>query len=184
DPAYDQIKWEDGGTVNTVVSLKARSSNNSDMLSASDWDAISAHTTSGSSLSIGSGRYVQVQAGLSTEPFWEVNSSQKSYKTYIADQTALSDWQFPASLAGDPYTTRLNSTWVDDIEIDWPGQERICEISGYVAKKNSYGRAEVTIDGLPLLKVLSTYISVSKDMRGTVLSAENTIEVEPRNTGK
>jgi hypothetical protein len=183
-PAYNQIKWAEGGTGNTVVSLKARTSANNDMSGATGWDSLSAYTTSGDSLSIGSGRYVQFLAELSTAPFWEVGASQKTYQDYIADQTALSAWQFPSSLAGDPYTTQLDSTWVDDVEIDWPGQERICAVSGYVAKKNSYGRAEVTIDGAALLKVLSIYISTTKETRDKVISAENTIEVEPRNTGK
>ena len=183
-PAYNQIKWAEGGTGNTVVSLKARTSANNDMSGATAWDSLSAYTTSGAALSIGSGRYVQFQSELSTTPFWEVSGSQKTYQDYIADQTALSAWQFPSSLAGDPYTTQLDSTWVDDVEIDWPGQERICAVSGYVAKKNSYGRAEVTIDGAALLKVLSIYISTTKETRDKVISAENTIEVEPRNTGK
>ncbi len=70
------------------------------------------------------------------------------------------------------------------MEIDWPGEDRICTLTADIAKKNDYGQAKITIDGTELIKVLSVHVSVSEEVKEVVVSEENYVEIEPRNTGK
>ncbi|MEA3488825.1 MAG: hypothetical protein U9R44_00580, partial [Candidatus Omnitrophota bacterium] len=186
-PAYNQIKWSEVIPSGTDVVLKARSSASSTMSGATVWDSITGTSTNPNTLSIGSGRYVQFLAELTAEPFWETpKPSSLSYYNYINDQTTPPnpDYEFPVDSDGEPYVTGVYSAWVDDVEIDWPGDERICTIAGYVAKKNSYGQAKITVDGDELSKVLSMHIKVSKEMHGKTVEEENYVDMEPRNTGR
>ena len=82
------------------------------------------------------------------------------------------------------FITKLRTPWIDDVTIDWPGDSSICTLTGYVAKKDSYGQVMITIDGEPLLKVLSLQIKVSAMVHDKKIEVENFIEIEPRNTGK
>ncbi len=184
NPSYNEIKWSESRPEGTDILLKARSSDDEDMEGATDWDSISGSNVNPHSLSIGSGRYVQFLAELSTDLYWETSSSTLGYADYVEDQVALSVYEFPEDGSGELYTTDIYSTWIDDVEIDWPGEERLCAITGYIARKSSYGQAEVTVDGLYLLKILSMYIKVSDVVQDKTVVEENFIEIEPRNTGK
>jgi len=177
-PAYNQIKWSENKPAGTDVSAKARSDPDEYLSGAADWSAVGASTISGN------GRYLQFLATLSTEPFWDSGTSTLSYADYITQQIGTGlPYTFPAD-SGVPYTTNLAAPWVDDIEIDWPGDERICTVTGYIAKKNDYGQAKVTIDGIDLVKILSVHVHTEKTSHGRLISEENYVEVEPRNTGK
>ncbi len=183
-PAYNQIKWSETSPAGTEVLFKARSSSDEYMTGATDWNLISGSAANPHSLSIGSGRYVQFMGELSSEPFWEVSGGTISYENYVDDQVdnyPVTD--FPES-GGEPYITGMYSCWVDDVEIDWPGDERLCTVTGYIARKNSYGQAKVIIDGAELVKILSVHLKISRDIQGRVIAEENYVEVEPRNTGK
>ncbi|MBL7072273.1 MAG: type II secretion system protein [Candidatus Omnitrophica bacterium] len=183
-PAYKQLGWSENRPVGTNIEAKARSSGSLYMTGATDWDAVSGNASNPHALSIGSGRYVQFFMDLATEPFWESAGSTLSYADYITAQIGLAfPYDFPET-GSLPYITKTSSPWVDDVAIDWPGEDRICTITADIAKKNDYGQAKITIDGTELIKVLSVHVSVSEEVKEVVVSEENYVEIEPRNTGK
>lgn len=177
-PGYNQISWSENTPAGTAVSAKARSDSDVYLAGAADWSTIAASTINGT------GRYLQFLAALSTEPFWDSGASTLSYANYITQQLSTGlPYAFPAD-SGVPYVTDLVAPWIDDVEIDWPGTERICTITGYVAKKNDYGQAKVTVDGVDLVKILSVHVRTNKTSHGRVIAEDNYVEIEPRNTGK
>jgi hypothetical protein len=182
--SYTGIRWSEYDPAGTEILLKARSSNNKFMDGATDWSSITGSTTNPHSLSIGNGRYVQFLAELSTDPVWEAPGQTLSYADYVSAQLGLPNaWDFPA-YGGIPHITGVYTTWVDDVEIRWPGSDRICVISGYVARKDDYGEAKVMVDGKDLVRVLGVDISVSMQLQDQTIVEEVSTEVEPKNTGK
>jgi hypothetical protein len=176
-PLYGQIKWSEDNPTGTSVSVKARSHSDANMSGAAPWGSVA-------DLSIdGTARYLQFLASLSADPFWDSGSDTLGYGDYIDLQLGMEDHQFPED-GGSPYTTAVNIPWIDDVEIDWPGTERICAITGYVAKRSDYGQAKLTVNGEDLVKILSIRVKATKDSFGRMINAENYLEVEPRNTGK
>ncbi|MEE8576150.1 MAG: hypothetical protein V3T31_02735, partial [candidate division Zixibacteria bacterium] len=183
-PEYNQIKWSESRPAGTDISLKARSSGSEYMEGVTAWDSITGSGANPHALSIGNGRYVQFLAELSAVPFWETGGSTLSYEDYVEEQvTNYQDYDFPES-SGQPYGTEVSVPWVDDVETDWPGTTRMCAVTGYIAKKDSYGQATVMIDGDELLKVMNVHIRVSKEIQGRTVAEENYVEMMPRNTGR
>jgi type II secretory pathway pseudopilin PulG len=177
-PEYNQIKWSENKPAGTSVSVKARAGSNMDISDASNWSAI------GNSSISGSGRYLQFRAELACTPYWQGGGGVLSYADYISQHLAGGlPHEFPAS-GGTPYTTGLDAPWVDDVEIDWPGVERICAITGQIARKNDYGQAKLTVDGEDLFKILSVRVKTVKQFFGREIENEHYVEIEPRNTGK
>jgi len=183
NPSYNELKWSEVKPAGTDIVLKARSSDDEYMTGATDWDLITGSNVNPHTLSIGNGRYFQFLAELSTEVFWEAPGEQLTYEEYVEEQRLLPVYSFPED-SGDFLITGVYSTWADDVEIDWPGAERICTITGYVAKKDSYGQAKILVDGEELSKILSVKIKTSVQTHDQLEEAENIIEMEPRNTGK
>ena len=185
-PVYNQAEWSENRPAGTSILLKARSCANEYMTGATTWDLIAGSGANPHALGIGSGRYVQFLAELSAEPFWETSISTLGYADYITAQTADpgKPYDFPVDSAGDPHVTGVSSPWIDDVEIDWPGAERICTLTGNIAKKNDYGQAKIIVDGVELMKILSVHIKLSKEIQGRTVEVENFVEVQPRNTGK
>ncbi|HPS20745.1 MAG TPA: prepilin-type N-terminal cleavage/methylation domain-containing protein [Candidatus Omnitrophota bacterium] len=184
NPSYGSIKWSESlptGKITDVV-LKARSSDDEQMTGATAWDSITGTSVSGDTLSIGTGRYVQFKGYLSAAPYWYNTTSDLSYKDYVTAQVALDAYQFPAT--GDFMRTALPVPKLDDVEIDWPGSERICTITGYIARKNDYGQAKLTIDGQDLVRVLGVKVGLTENIQGREIVEQNIVEMEPRNTGK
>ena len=185
NPVYNQIAWSQNSPSGTTINLKTRSSDDSYMSGATDWDLIIGSGTTPHSLSIGAGRYVQFLAELFSDIYWVAASGGSlSYQDYVNQQRSLPVYSFPIGGSGDFYVTNAVSPWIDDIQIDWPGEDRICTITGYIAKQNNYGQAKVTIDDLDLVKILSVYFEVEEDIAGTNLVENGYVEIEPRNTGK
>ncbi len=182
-PEYNEIKWSKYGPAGTDILLKARSSASIYMTDASDWDTITGSSSNPHSLSIGNGRYVQFLAELSSDGYWEAPGATLSYADYIDTQVAGQPYDFPED-SGEPYITGVYSTWIDDVEIDWPGTSRICTITGYIARRDDYGQAKFTVDGEELIKILSIHVKTAKEVQGRTMGEENYIEVQPRNTGK
>jgi Tfp pilus assembly protein PilE len=183
-PAYHQVKWSEAAPAGTEINVKVRSSSSQFMTGASDWGTISGSVSNPQSLSIGSGRYVQYRAEMSTVPYWHKDAYTRTYAQYVSDQIALgAKDSFPKS-SGEYLTTGLYSTWMDDVAIDWPGDDRICVISGYVARNNSYGKAKVTIDDMDIVKVLGIDMKVKDTFQNKNITEEMSLEVEPKNTGK
>ena len=184
-PSYNQVKWSESKPSGTSISLKERASSSPEMAGATDWTSITGSSTNPHSFAGASNRYAQFYAELSTDMYWATAGSSVGYETYIDDQVDnYDDYDFPVDGSSDIYVTGVYSTWIDDVEVDWPGDERICTITGYVAKRNDYGQAKITIDGEGLLKVLSIHVKVAKDVSDLTVDAENYLEIEPLNTGK
>ncbi|MDD5633923.1 MAG: hypothetical protein PHW46_01445 [Candidatus Omnitrophica bacterium] len=177
NPVYGGINWSEYEPQGATVSAKARSNSTSDMVGATAWESVAQGTIDGN------GRYIQFLGELSLEPVWESGGGTISYENYIGQQLSLPVYSFPES-GGVPYVTSFHAPWIDDVEIKWQGGDKICTVTGYIAKKNDYGQAKVVIDGTDLIKLLSVHIKASKTTKGTVLEEENFVEVEPRNTGK
>ena len=57
-------------------------------------------------------------------------------------------------------------------------------LDGYIARKNDYGQATLTIDGEELFKTLRVTAEVTAQVEDRTIEEENTFEIEPRNTGK
>ena len=90
--------------------------------------------------------------------------------------------QFQATFtASDPYD---DLPWIDDVTIDWPGEAKMCDISGYFTQKPNYGIIKLTVDGEELTKGLEFSITVSEDFQGETYEAFGSTEAEPRNTGR
>lgn len=183
-PSYNKIKWSENSPTGTQTLLKARSSNDEDMAGASDWSAIAGSASNPHGISIGDWRYVQFLAEISTDLFWEAPGYNVNYPDYVDEQrSGVNVYDFPMR-GGEYLVTGIYSAWVDDVEIDWPGEDKVCLISGYVAKRNDYGQAKITIDGQDLVKTLSIQVGVLKEVQDREIREESVIEVEPRNTGK
>ncbi|MGB2598908.1 MAG: prepilin-type N-terminal cleavage/methylation domain-containing protein [Candidatus Omnitrophota bacterium] len=184
DPVYNQIKWSEDDPTGTEINMKARSSDDQFMAGAPLWDSISGSTSNPGSLAIGTGRYVQYYAELSSEPFWTCPTLTLNSADYVDTQLGLgSDYLFPQD-SGEYLITGAYSTWFDDAEIDWPGDERICVISGYISRDTNYGQAKVIIDGQDIVKTLNVYIKFTTDVQERTVTEEGSVEVAPRNTGR
>jgi len=184
-PAYASMKWSENRPGGTQIRLKARSSANSAMDGASDWEDISGRTSNPHALSISSQRYVQFLAELTAGLLWESSGEQLNYSDYVQRQRKGDPYIFPRDASGELLAATVEYPWLDDVQISWPGARRTsCVVSGYVARKNDYGRAKVLIDGEEVTKILSVTAKVSTEIRGKTLEIGNTMEVEPKNTGK
>jgi len=148
DPAYNQLAWSYSVPAGTSVEFKTRSSDDEFMSGATAWSAIIGSSLNPQTLAIGTGRYVQFQATLST--------------------TA-------------PYS---DFPWIDNVIIDWPGESKLCQISGYFTQKPDYGIIKLTVDGQDLTKGLEFTVTVQEEFRSETYEATLTSEVEPRNSGK
>jgi len=74
--------------------------------------------------------------------------------------------------------------WIDNVTIDWPGEAKICDISGYFTQKPNYGIIRITVDGQELTKGLYTSITVYDIFQGDTYEVSLSVETEPRNTGR
>ncbi|MFH1877369.1 MAG: LamG-like jellyroll fold domain-containing protein [Candidatus Omnitrophota bacterium] len=182
-PSYNQIRWSEDNPSGTEVRMKARSSDSQFMDGATAWSSISGSISNPGSLSMGGGRFFQFYAELSTDPYWAAGAQSMTYPEYIAAQLGDEMGLFPGT--GDDYlVTALYSTWIDDVQVDWPGNEQLAVVSGYIARKNDYGKVKVTVDGMELIKGLEVEMSSSRNFRGKTVGARNNLIVEPRNTGR
>ena len=182
-PSYNEVKWSEEPEDDTEITLKVRSDNDRYMTGADIWDIVPGVTNNPASLSISADRYVQFRAELTSGVFWESSGSKMDYSDYISAQKALPVYDFPQS--GGPMVAGAYSNCIDDVEITWDGEESLCAITGYIAKKNDYGQAKITVDGSDLEKILRVFIKLSStDFAGRRIVEENYIDIEPRNTGK
>ncbi|KJJ85825.1 membrane or secreted protein [Candidatus Omnitrophus magneticus] len=193
-PVYNNISWSQNKPAGTGITLKARSASNVDMSDAAVWDNILPISITPSSLSISNKRYAQFFAELSAAPFWTCpeHSLNISYVNYIEKQISFGgnkSYIFPThtdfgGACGVPLVSGVYSSWVDDVAITWTAPSRICALEGDIAKRNDFGEVKITIDGNDLIKVLKVDVGLSFNFHGRIISEENSIEVEPKNTGK
>lgn len=185
-PSYKQVKWTENKPAGTDIKMKVRSSPNEAMHGSNDWDSISASGSNPGSLGIGSGRFLQFKAYLSSDIRWRTASGNYlTYEDYISLQRSFPEvYQFPSDPSG-PYAANASIPSMDNVTIDWDvPSSRLCRITGYVAQKNDYGQAVVTIDGKSLMSVLQIRIRVEDELGDRTFSQEGQIIVDPLNTGK
>ncbi|MFH1791533.1 MAG: hypothetical protein ABH885_06090 [Candidatus Omnitrophota bacterium] len=89
--------------------------------------------------------------------------------------------QFRATMTSS--TPYANLPSIDNVEIDWPGDVKICEISCYFTKKSDYGIVGLTVDGNTLRRTYEFTVTVYDFFRGTRYESSMTADIEPRNTG-
>ncbi len=184
DPVYNEVKWSEDAPTGTEVRMKVRSSDDQFMTDASEWDLITGSTANPASLSIGTGRYLQFFAEFSAETFWTCPTLTLTNADYVDTQLGLgADHLFPQD-SGEYLVTGVYSTWIDDVEMDWPGDERICVISGYIARDTNCARCKVFVDGREVVKTLDVYIKFTTDVQERTVTEEGSVQVEPRNTGR
>jgi hypothetical protein len=185
-PPYSSISWSENDPQWTEITLKARSTNDEHLSDASDWEDVTGWTSNPKTIGTGEldrNRYVQFLATLTAQPFWEAPGEKLSYADYVDEQRLGDPWDFPEN-GGVPLITAAYSTWVDDVALRWNGDERICVISGIIARKNDYGEVKVSVDGTDLVRVLGVDITASMEVQGRTITEESSLEVEPKNTGR
>ena len=177
-PNYDNIGWTE--STGADISVSAASSDDSQMAGAT-WD--SGSDVNPHSLSIGSGRYVQFKADLSTTPYWTcIDHSPVSVSD--ADYKIIGDTNKKCPTCSKYLIPAVNCPWIDNVAINWPGESRMCEISGYFTKKPDYGIIKLTVDGQELTKGLEFSVAISEKLQDKTYEASLTSEIEPRNTGR
>ena len=88
DPAYNQLTWTTN--LNGTYLLKARSSDDSQMTGATAWNLLAGYSSSPATISgIGSGRYVQFQATLTTASPYTIYPQLDNVTTTWPGQTAI-----------------------------------------------------------------------------------------------
>ena len=179
DPSYNKIGWAESKPTGSGITVFARSSDDEQM-SGATWD--SGSSANPHALTIGSGRYAQFRADLSLTPFWTcidhtaVSVSDAEYKDATPTTTC--------STCGKSLIPAVTPPWMDNVAIDWPGEAKMCDISGYFAQKPDYGIIKLTVDGKELTKGLEFNLTVSETLQSETYEASLTSEIEPRNTGR
>jgi hypothetical protein len=180
NPSFNQVRWDESRPSGTSINMKVRSSDDQNMSGATAWSSIAGSTSTPASLAAGTGRYVQFYGVLSTTPFWTCISHSA---TNVAD-AGYKSGTTTCSSCGKYLVPELLCPWIDDVSIDWPGQEKLCEISGYFTQKPDYGVIKLTVDGVDLLKGLGFEVTVEDNIQGVALEESFSTEVEPRNNTK
>ena len=169
DPGYNSTTWSSSG----AVSVSGRSSDDP-LMGAAAWTVGSVS---------GTGQYAQAKADLSTTPYWTcidhsgTNVSDTAYKnvgTITCTVSGCTQYLIPG----------VSTPWVDNIKVTWPGETKMCDISGYFAQDTDYGIIKLLVDGNELIKGIELDVTVYEDFQGTDYETSIKTEVEPRNTGK
>ncbi|MDD5439506.1 MAG: hypothetical protein PHS37_04905 [Candidatus Omnitrophica bacterium] len=188
-PEFNTLRWNDSKPAHTTISVKSRSSDNADMSGASAWGSIAGSGSNPHGLSIGDGEYAQFKADLALNLYWtcsthpSVNVADTDYKhsgVMACTEGGCSRFLIPsASIATGNYCP-----WIDNVTIDWPGSDKICEISGYLRQAPNYGIISLSVDGVPLTKTIRVGVQVQETLQGKTYDAQLTQDMVLRNTGK
>ncbi|HPN72618.1 MAG TPA: hypothetical protein PKZ41_01325 [Candidatus Omnitrophota bacterium] len=181
-PSYDSLTWSEENLSAAPIVLKARSSGNFAMTGAPDWADVSGSSTSPFELSIDSVRYVQYLAEMVTQPYWEYSGGTSTYEDYVTEQVSAEPYVFPSN-GGEYLVSAVDELWIDDVEINWAGEDRVCVLRADIAKKNDYGKVYVEFDGKPLSWGYGIVVSVEMEYNGRVFAEEKVFGIETKNTG-
>jgi len=171
NPGYNSLNWDSSVPSGSFLAVYGRSSSD-ELMGGASWSA--------GSIS-GSGRYAQLRAVLSADPYWTcithgtVNVSDSQYKN---------SGVIACSTCGKFLIPAADCPWVDNMTATWPGASKMCDVSGYFAQKPNYGIIKLTVDGNDLIKGLGLTLEVVEDFQDDQIEVALTVEVEPRNTGK
>ena len=167
-PSYNALTWSDSGS---GVTVSGRSSADP-LMSGASWSA--------GSIS-GSGRYVQAKADLSTTAFW---TCADHAGTNVSDENYKNNNIITCPTCAKLLVPGTNAPWMDNILATWPGNSRMCDVSGYFAQDSDYGVIKLLVDGEELTKGIEFEIAVYDDSQDTSYETSIIVEVNPRNTGK
>ena len=167
-PSYSSLTWSDSGS---GVAVYGRSSSDP-LMSGASWSvgAVS-----------GSNRYVQAKAELSTVPFW---TCVDHTGTNVSDENYKNSGIITCPTCAKFLVPGTDTPWVDNILATWPGNSRMCDVSGYFAQDSDYGVIKLLVDGEELTKGIEFEIVVCDDSQDTLYETSIIAEVNPRNTGK
>ena len=81
------------------------------------------------------------------------------------------------------YHNYASYPFVDNVTVKWTGEtDRICEVTGYFAKRSDYGMFKILIDERPLVRGIEIKLALSYELNdGYVVEASARTEVRPRN---
>lgn len=180
-PDYAQIGWRE--SAGTDATTYAGSSDDSGMTGAI-WDSASGSNPHSLGASIDGGKFVQSAANFSAEPYWKCLDcgaiyTDAAYKLSAPSShlcTACSTYLAPA----------IDTPWVDDVTVNWPGGTQLCEVSGYFTQKSDYGIIKLTVDGLGFTKGIDLSVTISDTFPSLGKTYETSLitSAEPRNTGR
>jgi hypothetical protein len=170
DPAYDKLRWiivknnfgEYGaGGLGANLVIKLRSNDDNETLSAdTDWSDEFAVSTNSAVTG-------------------EVSLSGVGNGRFV---------QFRAEFHSQPTVGKhdyLKSCALKEVSVNWPGETRMVDVSGYFTKRPNYGIFSVKVDGRDLIKGLEVALEIEEKMPfGKRMTRSLTAESEPRNTGK
>lgn len=94
--------------------------------------------------------------------------------------------QFRAELRSG--TGYMSTPKLEDVTIEWGGEDKMVDIAGTFTKGPDYGIFELSVDGQRVLTGVSVYLEIFEDVRGYKgtrrVTSSLTSEVTPRNTGR
>ena len=166
DPNYSTVRWTENRPTNSSIQLKVRSSDDEFMTGATSWGSVAGVSSTPSAINPGAGRYVQFRGELSIDLVWACSDHPSIIETDIDyKQTPVivcstcGNFLVPlVTLLADPYP------WLDNVTIDFPGENKICEISGNFIKDSDYGIISLSVDGQALNKSLSFSLSAKESI--------------------
>ncbi len=191
DPDIDDIKeiYQTLGLAAVQASYVTNGTYTSDimntMLDAPQYEYISWNATvpSGTQLEL------KIRTGnnpdLSDAPSWSNLTSfasspqaiSSAYKRYV---------QFQALMESD--SSRTKTPTLNDVTIDWTGEQRMVNVQGRFTKGPDYGKFELSIDDKPLQSALIVDLKIFKrsptmNQKTFDISSSIKVEITPRNSG-
>lgn len=186
DPAYNQVTWSEHVPANSDVLVSVRESDDPTMLTAAAWSTITGSSAKPNNISgLGTGQYVQFKADLLVSLGWTC----KDHATENVTIVDYCDGTIICSVCGEELVPRPAASvdfcpWIDNVTIDFPGENKVYEISGYMLQNSNYGIFSLSIDGQPLSKGLEVELSASETVLNKSYQDSINFAVESRNTGK
>ncbi len=187
-PQFDKIKWSENATEQTDFKIKVLSGDSEDDLRTVDWDTAPIYMENPSELDIGNDRFLRFKGFLRSHIFWmSPAGGMLEYKDYINEQVSSDKpYIFPIDpLSGKYFQTKAESPEIDNISISWfTSGPRFCRLTGYIAKRDDYGMAKITVNGRELTGAINIYAKLKGLVGDNEVTQEAAITVQPRNTGR
>ena len=167
-PNYNELNWTQFENKNKGwdVDLRIRSSNDRKMRDLTDIDWQDA--------SPGDGGYMDDNTGNSL-----ASLPKKRYVQYEARFKCNEDNKDPAA-----HTNSVPGAKLTDVTIDWPGPTGLCDLLVTFGRGPDCGVVNVTVDGQDFIKGVQIDMTIFKEGRTGMNSANGVLEVRPLNTGK
>ena len=175
DPDFSDIVWniKRNNAPDANIQLWVRSNDNEDNIGSTAWTGpinTNSQVNGNSSISaVANGKYVQFMAEfISSE-----SDEDAAHQTNDTDDAYDNDEDYDLSCV------------LNNVTIDWPGDTRIVEVSGYYTLKPDYGMFTISIDGESLTKGLQVSLQADREIDpDRIADTSLSTEVECRNTDR